>query len=120
MNKILILIVAVVLVALFILRQLGQARPADVRALLRKGGRVIDVRTAQEFAAGHLDGVVNIPLDQLATRAPREFPDRAAPLLLHCASGARSAAGVDVLRKLGYTSVINVGSYRRAAHLTLP
>lgn len=120
MNRTIVLIIAAFLVALLLLRHLGQAKPGDARALLAKGARVIDVRSTSEYAGGHLAGAINIPLDQLGDRVQREFPDRTTPLLLHCASGARSAAGVGVLRKLGYTAVANLGSYRRAAELARP
>jgi len=120
MNRTLLLAAAAVIVILLILRQLGQAKPAEARALLQKGGRVIDVRTPAEYQGGHLDNAVNIPLAELGERAAREFPDRNTPLLLHCASGARSAAGQRLLQKLGYQSVVNLGSYNRAAQLTHP
>jgi len=120
MNRTLLLAVIAVIVVLLILRQLGQARPADARALLQKGGRVIDVRTQAEYQGGHLEGAVNLPLAELGERVAREFPNLDTPLLLHCASGARSAAGQRLLQKLGYTAVVNLGSYRRAARLTEP
>lgn len=120
MNKTLVLVVALVVLAVFILRALGQARPDEARALLKNGGRVIDVRTAAEFEARHLDLATNIPLDQLRERITREIPDLDTPLLLHCASGARSASAQRMLQAMGYRSVVNLGSYRRAANLTQP
>ncbi|MER0241093.1 rhodanese-like domain-containing protein [Streptomyces sp. HSW2009] len=63
---------------------------------------VIDVRTPGEYAAGHLPGAHNIPLDRLgdAAAARTEAPRRT-PLLLVCASGARSAKGCDQLANHG-------------------
>lgn len=120
MSKLLLILIAVVVVVFVVRRQLGQVKPEDARALLQKGGRVIDVRTAGEYRGGHLEGALNIPLDELGERVAREFPDRDTPLLLHCASGARSAVGQRLLQKLGYRSVVNLGSYGRAAQLAQP
>lgn len=117
MNSFAWIIAVVVLAALVLLKQLGQARAGDVKRLRDEGGRVIDVRTASEFEAGHLPGAINIPLGELTGRIASAAPDKNQPLLLHCASGARSAAAVKILRDLGYPRAVNVGSYSRARAL---
>lgn len=110
--------VAAGVVAWLILQQMrGGARPDEVKAFLKKGARVIDVRTPAEFARGHLAKAVNVPLDEFSERLAREVPDKQTPLLLHCASGARSAAAKRVAAKLGYANALNLGSYGRAARL---
>jgi phage shock protein E len=76
------------------------------------------VRTREEFAGGHLAQALSIPLHELADRLPVDVPDKNTPLLLHCASGARSAAGKRTAEGLGYRTVVNVGSYGRAQKLT--
>ena len=69
------------------------------------GARIIDVRSAVEFAEGHIPGATNIPLNQIpALDAPQD-----APLYLYCRSGARSARGCKALEKLGFTNVTNLG-----------
>lgn len=69
------------------------------------GARIIDVRSAVEFAEGHVPGVEHIPLNQIPTLdAPKD-----APLFLYCRSGARSARGCRALEKLGFTNVHNLG-----------
>ena len=110
--------VAAGVVAWLIVQQMrGSARPDEVKALLKKGARVIDVRTPAEFARGHLAQAVNLPLDEFSDRLVREVPDKQTPLLLHCASGARSAAAKRVADKLGYAMALNLGSYGRASRL---
>ena len=53
---------------------------------------IIDVRSPQEFAAGHLVGAVNIPYDQILSRIDSlEGLEKSSELLLYCLSGARSA-----------------------------
>lgn len=72
------------------------------KALVDAGARLVDVRTPQEFAAGHAPGAINIPYDEIARRAPGELPDRDATLVLYCRSGRRSAIAAKALRELGY------------------
>ena len=61
------------------------------------------MRTPREYAAKHIDGSVNMPLNHLAERA-RELPtDR--PLLVHCAGGYRSSIAASLLQQRGFTQV---------------
>jgi phage shock protein E len=71
---------------------------------------VIDVRTQGEFAGGHVQGSVNLPLDRLANDITRLVPDRATPVLLCCRSGARSGMACQMMQQLGYTQVRNGGA----------
>ena len=56
------------------------------------GAVLLDVRTRQEYAQGHLPGSRNVPLDELEQA---ELPDRDAPLFVYCLSGGRSARAAD-------------------------
>lgn len=78
-------------------------------ALLSPDTVLIDVRSPGEFASGHLDGALNLPLDQLQQRIASAVPDPNRDLLLYCASGARSAFGCSVLHQLGYHQARNGG-----------
>ena len=78
--------------------------------LLRAGAQVVDVRSAAEYAAGHAAGSRNIPLDELGRRAGEL--DKSRPVVLCCASGARSGIAQGTLRKLGFEAVVNAGSWR--------
>lgn len=72
---------------------------------------IIDVRSGQEFAAGHLAGAVNVPLDQLALRIDSiEGLEKSSPIILYCQSGARSAMACSYLAQQGYTRVSNGGA----------
>ncbi|MDM8288378.1 rhodanese-like domain-containing protein [Slackia piriformis] len=76
------------------------------------GAVLIDVRTPQEFAAGHIEGAVNIPvsaIDQVA----RVVEDKATPLFVYCASGARSGSACQALARMGYTTAQNIGGIGR-------
>ena len=110
----------VVLAAMLLVNRLGQASPAVVRDLARRGARIIDVRTRAEFSSGHLPTAVNRPLGELAGGIGAIAPDKDQPVLLHCASGARSESAKRILRGMGYRHVVNVGSNARARRLLAP
>ena len=57
---------------------------------------------AEEFAAGHVGGAKNVPLSQLEERLPTLVKNKAVPVVLVCASGARANRAVAVAKKLGY------------------
>ena len=79
---------------------------------------VIDVRSEGEFQATAIDHAVNLPLPQLEHRIGALVADKATPLVLYCASGARSGIACRMLKKLGYTNVSNAGGlYAAAARL---
>ena len=71
----------------------------------------IDVRSAEEFNAGHLQDAVNIPHDQILARIQAVSPDKNAPANLYCRSGRRAEAALNELKNAGYTNVTNHGGY---------
>ena len=71
----------------------------------------IDVRSAEEFTAGHLQDAVNIPHDQILARIQAVSPDKNAPINLYCRSGRRAEAALTELKNAGYTNVTNHGGY---------
>ena len=62
---------------------------------------VLDVRTPQEYAEGHVPGAVNVPQDQLASRLAEVPKDK--DVVIYCRSGRRSALAADVLAANGYS-----------------
>ncbi|MBN9460584.1 MAG: rhodanese-like domain-containing protein [Burkholderiales bacterium] len=70
------------------------------------GALVLDVRTPQEFSGGHLPNARNIPAAELDKRLG-ELP-AGKPVIICCASGARSSRAAGVLRKAGRTDVFNL------------
>jgi rhodanese-related sulfurtransferase len=77
---------------------------------LENGAQVVDVRSPTEYEGGHPTGSVNIPLGDLARRA--EELDPARPVIVCCATGARSAVARSRLRRLGFARVLNAGPWR--------
>ncbi|MDE2402506.1 MAG: rhodanese-like domain-containing protein [Burkholderiales bacterium] len=80
----------------------GGLTPAQaVQLINREKAQVIDVCSADEFAAGHIAGAKHVPLDSLALA--KGLPtNKTIPLVVVCASGVRSAKAVVQLKTLGY------------------
>lgn len=68
---------------------------------------LIDVRTPEEFASGHINGAVNIPLDQISSRVSELPQDK--PIVLYCRSGNRSNQAADILENAGLTGIYDLG-----------
>jgi len=82
---------------------------------------LIDVRSTNEYMAHHLPGALHIPLAQIAEEIVHRVPLRATPIILYCASGARSEQALGVLQNLGYTDAHNGGGAVQLAQvLSLP
>jgi rhodanese-related sulfurtransferase len=77
---------------------------ATALSLAASGARVVDVRTPEEFAEGHLPGAVNVPYDEIERRVSEVGP-KDGPVLLYCRSGRRSRIAAEALRELGYSKV---------------
>jgi apolipoprotein D and lipocalin family protein len=84
------------------------AVPAAGLAALQTGApalRVVDVRSAEEFAAGHVPGAVNIPLERLQTDPVAAGLQPEVPVVLYCVAGPRSLRAAAALQARGFTAV---------------
>ena len=72
--------------------------------LIEESAIVIDVRTIEEYNTGHIDGSINIPVENI----PSVDYDKDKTIIVYCASGMRSAKAADELINLGYTNVYNL------------
>lgn len=71
----------------------------------------IDVRSVEEFQAGHISGAINITNDDIAKQIASVEPNKQAPINVYCRSGRRAEVARQTLLGLGYTNVTNHGSY---------
>jgi phage shock protein E len=71
----------------------------------------LDVRTAEEYAAGHISGAVNIPHTEVAARIGELKLDKTRPIAIYCKSGRRAAIALEALQQLGYSDLSNLGGY---------
>ncbi len=87
--------------------------PKAARALIDAGATIIDVRSPDEFAAGHLPKAVNLPVGSLGARLAEVdalvAKDRSRPIVVYCAAGGRAAKAKTALDAAGFTHVINGG-----------
>lgn len=90
----------------------------DVQSMKEEGAFFLDVRTAEEFALGAIDGAVNIPHTELRDRLS-EVP-RGKPIVINCAIGLRGYLAERVLRQNAFTEVVNLtGGYKTWKAATL-
>ncbi len=88
-----------------------QAPPSDegnqARRLVAEGALLLDVRSPQEFAGGHLPGAVNVPVQELLFRMDEIGQGR--KVVVYCRSGARSAVAAKLLQSEGH-EVLDIGT----------
>ncbi len=77
-----------------------------------RGVLTVDVRTREEYEAGHLDGALLFPLDTITSeRAAELLGPKDTVIVLYCRSGRRASAALGLLKDLGYSKVYNAGGY---------
>ncbi|MDD4311441.1 MAG: rhodanese-like domain-containing protein [Eubacteriales bacterium] len=84
---------------------------ADAKARMDSGDEIIilDVRTQEEYDAGHIAGAILVPNETIADKQPELLPDLDAEILVYCRSGNRSAQAAKKLIAIGYTNVVDFG-----------
>lgn len=79
---------------------------------------LLDVRSSEEFSAGHIPGAVNLPLDEIASRIDdfRHYHK----IYINCHSGGRSSAACEAFEKLALPGTVNIiggfGAWQEAGH----
>ena len=88
----------------------------DMRARQARGETflLVDVREESEFVGGHIPGAVHMGKGVIERDIEARVPDPAAPLVLYCGGGFRSALVADALQKMGYTNVVSMDGGWRA------
>ena len=74
------------------------------------GAILIDVRSEEEYKLSHLDQAINIPVDVIEEEIVNYVVDKSTPVILYCRSGNRSSNAAQVLLKLGYYKVYDLGA----------
>lgn len=82
---------------------------ADIQKALRQGALLLDVRTADEYAAGHIDGATNLSLqDMQSGKQPSVGTQQT--IYVYCHSGNRSRQAAALLKDAGFSKVVDLGS----------
>ncbi len=79
---------------------------------------IIDVRTPEEFATGHLDGAVNIDIQAADFRERVMELDPSGEYFIYCRSGNRSGQAISQMSQMGFTTMTNGGSVQEASTVT--
>ncbi|HJX53277.1 MAG TPA: rhodanese-like domain-containing protein [Polyangia bacterium] len=111
MRTISAIVAGVALLAVGLACRAGGTDTATVRAKIKAGALVVDVRTEAEFAGGAYPGATNIPLDQVEKRLA-DFGDRKRAIVVYCRSGNRSGQAKVILEKNGFSDVTNGGGLK--------
>ena len=85
--------------------------PEEAKARMDSGDEVLilDVRTQEEYDAGHIPGAILLPNETIGSEEPVLLADKDAEILVYCRSGRRSAEAANKLVALGYTGVYDFG-----------
>ena len=89
-------------------RQIAMDEAVDMMAQ-ETGYIILDVRRADEFAAGHIPGAINVANESIGTDEIPELPDKKQLIMVYCRSGRRSKEAAEKLVKLGYTNIVEFG-----------
>ncbi|MBB1269571.1 rhodanese-like domain-containing protein [Shewanella sp. SR44-3] len=119
MSAHLVQVITITVAALLLLTSLlslAHEKSADVNAVtaweyIEQGATIIDVRSAEEFASGHLEGAKNIPFDNIVSGVSKLELAKDSKILLYCRSGRRSAIAQASLIEAGYSATLNGGGY---------
>lgn len=84
--------------------------PMRARSLVKRGAVLLDVRNAEEYEKGHIDGAVNVAHTDILGEIEKLYPDKNTTFVTYCASAKRSAQAVSTLLLLGYGNSYNLGS----------
>jgi phage shock protein E len=94
----------------FLRKLFGLGPATDYAQLVAEGAIIVDVRSKGEFASGHIEGSINIPVDAIASNL-NKLKDKNKVIITCCASGMRSAAAKGILKSNGYATVFNGGGW---------
>lgn len=92
----------------------GLTPDAAVQLMNREKAIVVDVSETEEFAAGHIAGARNVPVNDLQQRLPEVVKNKTVPLILVCATGARAQRCLATAKSLGYDKAVVLGGGLRA------
>ena len=96
------------------IKNLIKRKKVDYKDLIERGALIIDVRTPQEFAQGHVKDSINIPLSELNNRI-LEIRKKEKPVITCCRSGARAVSATANLKGAGIETY-NGGSWNAVEH----
>jgi len=93
------------------------------RIKANRAGLILDVRTPEEYAEGHIPGAINIPHDQLGSRHAEIAAHKDKDVVLYCRSGRRVGIAADILQAAGFSKLLHLagdmGGWRMNGNLPI-
>ena len=100
--------ISIIICGLFLL---SYCKSKNYKSLVDKGGVIVDVRSSEEYAGGHIEGSINIPVGDLISRLSELEHYKNIPVITCCASGIRSARAKSILKSNDFEQVHNGGAW---------
>lgn len=75
---------------------------------IKQGAILLDVRSKQEFAEGHIQGAINIPEHEIDKIVEKKIPNKKQLILIYCQSGVRSRSAYVKMKRKGYLRIYNL------------
>lgn len=90
--------------------------PSELAARISSGSAptILDVRTPEEFAAGHIKGAINVPVTELPDKLASLKLAPTQEIVVHCERGGRAKTAEGILRESGYTQVRDLSGHMEA------
>lgn len=107
--KIIFIIVISVVMFTIVKNLFSNQSSEGLKTIITNNAFLVDVRTPQEYAEGHVQGSVNIPLDQVANQLEK-FKNHD-NIIVFCRSGNRSGQALQILKENGFSNVVNGGTW---------
>lgn len=105
--------ICIAFLATFVFVSCAQNGFTEEEIVIDQNSTVIDVRTEQEYNAGHLKNSINIPYGEIKDTIGEHVHDKNEKIIVYCRSGRRSDIAKKTLDEMGYTNVINAGAYEK-------
>ena len=113
LSKIILAVLAILVIAVLYLKLTAvRISGSEARVKVENGALLLDVRSEGEYAAGAIEGSLNIPIHELAGRMD-ELGDKDREIVIYCQSGGRSAMGKRLLERNGFSQVHDMGGIRQ-------
>jgi len=101
-------IIVIAIVAFVIVQSRGGTDAQTAKSIDFDQAVIIDVRSPQEFAGGHVEGAINLPIDSITESDVLKHTTKDAPVVLYCRSGGRAGVVQGRMTEWGFTSVYNL------------
>ena len=114
-NIIFAIVIIILIIAVVIVMSLSGTNKSVIQSpnseeiseiIQDKSVTIIDVRTAEEYKTGHVEGAINIPFDEVENEVNY---DKDQTIAVYCRTGVRSSEAAKILEKMGYTKIYYLG-----------